>query len=478
MRIVWFNTGTDAGPRPAREEQVAVIGLLGVATAIAVVLRVLYVVLIAGSELLSPLGPLSTDAREYENLSRSLLSGQGFAREGVPTATRPPLYPAFLALIHWATGGQDFLPVRIVQALLAAPPTFVVGWIAYRLSRSRWVGFLAAVLVALHPALIFFSGEILTEALFGALTGFIIWFIAQPTRAWGSAALCGTAIGLAALTRPTILPFAPLCLVALVVRTDGTPGYRAAVRCVVGPAVLLMAGAAVVVCPWLARNSAVFGQLTSITTNGGAVLMQGMSTKWTESIGVGHLALVDQIPEVPIGDEARADETFTSTAFAAIKAEPGRFAQLFVHKWLHFFSPLIAPQHPVLSMTIGLPLLGGVALWPFVCWRIRSREARAAFVLLLTGLLLFSLLHALYLSHIRYRLPVGEPIFIIFAADVVCTGLARLRTKVTRSLGARARAAVVSRRSGTKHFFEGYATIQAVAAELRSFGSVHHRRSR
>ena len=62
--------------------------------------------------------PISKDAGEYYRLAMHIKAGEGFcARPGVPTAYRPPAYPAALALVLHASGDR-LTAVKVGEAVL------------------------------------------------------------------------------------------------------------------------------------------------------------------------------------------------------------------------------------------------------------------------------------------------------------------------------------------------------------------------
>jgi hypothetical protein len=114
------------------------------------------------------------DQREYLELARSLLDGQGLKfydpRFGDEVyACRTPAYPAFVAAC-----GANVRLVRLAQAFLDASTVLAV----YLLTR-RWLpprgALIAGAIAAFNPFLIYFTGLLLTETLFTAL---LVWGMA------------------------------------------------------------------------------------------------------------------------------------------------------------------------------------------------------------------------------------------------------------------------------------------------------------
>src|SRR5260221_167168 len=132
-------------------------------------------------------------------------------------------------------------------------------------------GWLAGILAAIHPLLIFFSGYLLTEtvfsvALLAALVASTEWLkTPRPGRALGA----GLLWGVATLARPPAL-LLPALVVAWAWRPLGL-AVRAGDRW--RQAALLFAGAALVIAPWTVRNLMVMHAWVPVTTGAGRALL-------------------------------------------------------------------------------------------------------------------------------------------------------------------------------------------------------------
>ena len=178
----------------------------------------------------------------------------------------PPGYPYFIAVIYWLLGSLE--AVKWFQALVGASLVPAVGLMGARTFGPR-VGAVAAAIVAFYPELIWFSVHFWSETLFMAC---LFWALERALRAdadgrVGPAVAGGVLCGLAALTRETALPVAPLAALWL-----AWPGRTAAARAR-GTAFLLAAVLTVV--PWTARNWVVFHAFVPVSTFGPLNLWQG-----------------------------------------------------------------------------------------------------------------------------------------------------------------------------------------------------------
>jgi 4-amino-4-deoxy-L-arabinose transferase-like glycosyltransferase len=252
---------TALGPRSVRAGRRSLLIALAVALLVRVVLAV-------GT---SDLPVRIEDEQHYAQLATTLFNGDGFGWDrDRPTSIRPPLYPFFLASIWHLSGAPDARIVRWAQI-----PIAVLGVVLVYLIGLRWfderTALLAALGVALYPALLFSGVLLLTETLF---TTVLLLFLLGMTRLEERstprmAALTGIALGLSALVRSVLWPF--ILVAAPIVWLIARPGRRH--RVAVTAALVL--GYAIVVGPWAIRNTRLQHTLTVVDTMGGLNLLMG-----------------------------------------------------------------------------------------------------------------------------------------------------------------------------------------------------------
>jgi 4-amino-4-deoxy-L-arabinose transferase-like glycosyltransferase len=218
------------------------------------------------------------DARAYARISRALYEGDGYTQgpgfEYLQSASNyQPGLPLLVTGIYEVRGAADETAARIVLALLSAlavPFSFLLG----RRLAGPGAGLIAAVAVAIYPALLEYSGMLMTEPLVTALlagTALLFLRAREEGRAWLWAA-SGVGIGALAMLRPEYL-----LLVAVLPALGALPGRSGAAEGrrrwrLAG----LMAGCALlVVVPWTVRNLIAFERLVPISTGGGQVLYEG-----------------------------------------------------------------------------------------------------------------------------------------------------------------------------------------------------------
>jgi 4-amino-4-deoxy-L-arabinose transferase-like glycosyltransferase len=240
--------------------------LLMVLLVLAVALRVLFWLEIVGLH-----APLRGDEIDYDRIARSLASGSGFAREeGVPTASRPPLYPVVLAGIY-RIFGPHAAAGRVFQILLGGATVALAYLLARRLV-PEGAAQAAAVLAAFAPPLVFISAYLLSENLYVVLLlSFLVVFSRslETEITYRASVGGGILLGLASLERPNAFPFALFAAFAYLLWGAGALRSRTA------KTVVLVTALIAVLAPWAVRNEAQLGKPVFFTTHGGITFYQG-----------------------------------------------------------------------------------------------------------------------------------------------------------------------------------------------------------
>jgi len=357
------------------------------------------------------------DEEQYWMMARSLSEGHGLRDELGFRATRMPLYPGFLALfVAQPDGAARARAVQWFFGALAA--SFTVG-LATSLAGRR-AGYLAGLIVALDPFLIFFASLLLTETLFiTALCG-LWWTLAIAMRRDHGSSIAGTWLAIGAVAALCIylresslgLVFAGLIVVALVRRLDR--------RVLMGAAIAT--GVVVVsLIPWAARNRSVTGDWCWLTHRNGISLYDGVGP---QAAGDSDLGRVKQSPAVRDLNEVEWNRYFLKEAFASIKADPVRVVRLAGVKLLRMWNPFPNVETyrsggaRVVSAIWTIPLfalaIGGAGVW-LMCYR---RRGICATLFLLLPAIYFSMLHSLFVGSVRYRLPAMPMIAVLAAAGL------------------------------------------------------------
>jgi 4-amino-4-deoxy-L-arabinose transferase-like glycosyltransferase len=204
------------------------------------------------------------DSAEYDQLAWNLVAHGAYSLEAAapwtPDLTRTPVYPFFVAGCYYLAGHRSAVAVAVQIGLSVA--TVLLLWIIGRRffpapAALAGAGFLAIDPLSIHYTILLLSETLFTLLFLGSLYG-VLAYLRWPGWAWASAAALLT--GLAILCRP-IAVFWPLALLpgALLLAWRGR-SWRP-----LGHFGVFVAGAAVVVGPWILRNERV-GGLAVLTT--------------------------------------------------------------------------------------------------------------------------------------------------------------------------------------------------------------------
>ena len=238
---------------------------LALAVLVGLVVRVLYVVLLARK--IAPFG----DAVTYHEWAQTIADGTGWVRvphaelglfhvKPVPSAEHPPLFSLVLAGF-WKLGVHGWTGQKVVACFIGASTVAFTG-LAGREAGGDRVGLIAAAIAAVYPFLWVADGALLAETLYAALTAASLWLALRFARTGSlrDAGWLGLAVGLAALARGEAVLLVPLLLLPLAWRGRS---WRA------GAAMLV--GFALVVAPWTIRNLQHFQDPVLISTNSNSV---------------------------------------------------------------------------------------------------------------------------------------------------------------------------------------------------------------
>jgi 4-amino-4-deoxy-L-arabinose transferase-like glycosyltransferase len=398
------------------------------------------------------------DMFQYDMLARSLAQGNGFRwyapadlgliapylhldpahmqldPRGMLTTFRAPLYPAFLALIYLINGINDgrFFAARLAQTLLGAALAPLTYFTARRLlpGRPGTAARLAGGVVAAYPMLLIFPFALATENLFFllVLASFLALLRIMDPRGRPhvpEALLAGFLLGLAALTRSVILPFAGLAVLWIWF----VIGQRRL-------ALVVLFALAATIAPWVVRNSLLAGKLTGIETAMGYNLYVGYHPQSTGTFTFGP-----SLDLMSILDDGQRDQLGTQQAIGFIEQDPGRFPYLALRRLGYFFDlELRAFTYFYVNNFLGyipaVPMLLTlfVLALPFVVlslsaafgWALLPRRPETVLLLLL--FIGYLLPHVFILSEERFHLTL-LPFFAILAAACWTRGWPALRKR-------------------------------------------------
>lgn len=399
------------------------------------------------------------DEQQYWLISRSMRAGEGMADELGFQAGRMPLYPGLLALFPDSATGV--LLAKAMQWIIGGLTAAMVALLATRLADRR-VGWLAGLLVAFDPHLVYFSSLLLTETLFVlslTLLALALVRVVFPRNAVArvdgrreanasSAELAATkvCVGAGKAKPPAFRHWFAVAVAACLVVYAREAGLAivaawlllAVVAQRFKPAaclgvVVVVVAVVLALLPWAARNKSVTGQWVWLTTRGGISLYDGLGP---QADGSSNLGDVKQSQEVRDLSEVAYDAHFRRAAWASLRDDPARILRLSGNKLLRTWNPLPNAQEGQSALirlisaawTIPLYILAawGVVLWP-LHYELDGRVGggwRLDLFLLLPAIVL-SGLHMIFVGSVRYRLG-AMPMLEILAAGAALILFQRL----------------------------------------------------
>jgi len=254
------------------------------------------------------------DERDYDEIARALLRGEGFSGRYGPTAFRPPGQPLLMALVYGVTGPNP-LAVAVAQSLLLGVTTWAARGFARRVGLGPAGANLAALAVALHPGLAYATTTVFPTALTAAGVTVGLWFLVLAIEKDSAvrAGVGGAALGVAGAATTYFVLLVPAAVLFALGRR------RVGVACAVAAVGLLPSVA------WMGRNAVTLGGAV-LSTQAGYNLALGAQELATPISGnevEPALARIDA-PD----DELMRDRAYREVALGWIRAHPGRWAWL------------------------------------------------------------------------------------------------------------------------------------------------------
>jgi dolichyl-phosphate-mannose-protein mannosyltransferase len=420
--------------------------------------------------------PGTYDQVSYDRLAQRLLDGYGFTFDklwwpythaGEPTAHWSYLYTLYLAAIYGLVGYHP-LVARLIQAVLVG---VLMPWLVYRLGSryfGRQVGLVASGVMACYAYFVYYAGTLMTESFYIIGILLVLDIAGQLGQAAESSAgtrqhglLLGLALGMTVLLRQVFLLFIPVLFVWLLWRSyryqtnpsgvdlisqkneahgeipsrkmglatslRNKPVIRMAGILLTASVVLILA-----ISPWTIRNYLAFHRFVLLNTNA------GFAFYWSNHPIHGQNypaelpdweAYVRLIPSELLSlDEAELDQTLLVRGFGFIRDDPRRYLMLSISRFDDYFKFWPSTESGLIS-NLSRGLSFGL-LWPLMAFGfiMRLRRSFSSEILILyLFIIIYSAIHLLSWSLIRYRLPI-DAVLIIFAG----AALVEIQMKLTQ----------------------------------------------
>ena len=389
---------------------------------------------------------LPPEVFEYEDLSLSLLAGQGYQRSQFGTihySQGPPLF-AFLCAGIYALTSHSQIAVILVQIVLSSLIPVTVYRIGRLLSLPPILGMVAAGLPVIHPGLIVYAVKKLHPLSMDALLISVVFFLMlrlSDARGPRSFLAAGGVLGLTILSRPTIGAFGLMAAGWLVARRREVGRWR-----LLAHLGLLAFSTTLVLLPWMVRNYSIHHRIILVTTDTAELFWRGNNPRAT---GTAYLMdrrpMFDSMPEefkraIYEREEMGQYDLFLQAGLEFVRNQPRQFVGLLITKWVSFwwFPSTAGGLYPAAWLLLYkafylilllLFVIGLLAVFSFF-----REEGRAGVALLLLLFFSVSAAQSLFYVDVRHRWGV-EPLMgilvahgIWFLADQVRTRLARVST--------------------------------------------------
>jgi tetratricopeptide (TPR) repeat protein len=377
------------------------------------------------------------DAHGYDEWARRIAGGEWMGRDVFYQA---PLYPYFLGVIY-ATIGHSLLAVRVIQAVIGAGSCALLALAGERFfrasppnterSRSKSVGLIAGIGLAIYAPAIFFDGLLQKSVLDLFFLSLSLWLMSRllddraDRRLWLA---LGAAMGALSLTRENALVFVGVILAWCLIGSNVSVRLRHAAALVLGLAIVLL--------PVAIRNYAVGGGFYLTTSQFGPNFFIGnnpnadgtyMSLRFGRGAPEYERQDATELAEHATGRTLTPSEVstyWTDRALDFITAHPGQWLTLVGRKLALLLNAteMLDTESQESYAEWSWPLkLGGwfghfgvlvplAALGMLLSWRERRR---IGLLYALTAIYAVSVL--MFYVFARYRLPLVA-LFMLFAA--------------------------------------------------------------
>jgi len=326
-----------------------------------------------------------------------------------------PFYPYWVALL-WKMSDRSLTGVILIQLVLGALQSLVLYGLGKRLFDAR-VGLVAAALTAWYGPFVFHQGTLLRDWIPPILEPWGLWLLlrAQDSgRAWTWLS-AGAVLGLALLTKETVLLFLPLVLLwSLFVNRRSLPQAGRAGG-------LVLVGLLLVLSPLIWRNAVVGAPPLSISNRAPEGFIEGNAPD-TYPIALQHPASMAGILERSNGDTRRV----IRETLALYHGDWRRLGDLLLLKTRGVVDPLEVPSNldltyafelsPPLRLTLTYGLIFPIGVVGLLA-SLRMRGAQAL-ILLYAIAVVAGVMSTIIVA--RYRLVLVPLLLVYGAGAIVC----------------------------------------------------------
>ncbi|MCC6499787.1 MAG: glycosyltransferase family 39 protein [Anaerolineales bacterium] len=372
------------------------------------------------------------DQVSYHNLALRVLGGHGFSfgvlwwpitPANAPTAHWSFLYTLYLVFVYFIFGPNPIV-ARILQAVIVG---ILHPYIAYRLGEkvfNKTIGLVSAAITAIYVYFFYYDAALMTEPFYITTILFTLYFTIQlaenadKKRDLQLGLALGVSLGITIVLRQVFLLFIPFLFlwmwIARFKRRGGLP---------LASTVLSIFSVALLILPITYFNYSRFGRFVLLNTNSGYAFFWGNNPIYgTEFIPIlpteTYQELIPQ--ELRHLDEAALDQALLKRGIQFVLDDPARYALLSLSRIPPYFMFWYSPESSVWSNFSRIGSFG--VLLPFMLyglylgiqWNWKNLMISPVGLLVLF-VVVYSGVHILTWTLIRYRLPV-DAVLIPFAA--------------------------------------------------------------
>lgn len=364
------------------------------------------------------------DAAGYWMLAQKIVTGQPYEIYTPPRQVhRMPGFPTILAT-SIAFFGDKPLPARMVLAVIGTASCMMVYVLTWQLFNTK-IAFTAGMWAAISLPLAIFSVVFLSETAFAFavlinLSFFIAWWKAKSLRSQIIfAILTGIGVALATYQRPSWYPMIGLLAAAWLIKPFISP-VKFSSRQLIAPLVLFLAFTLSMV-PWIYRNYAVTNKFILTTLWMGPSLYDGFRP---DATGDSDMRFFEEDNLMATMSEYEMDQEYKRRGWNYAFTHPAHAIELAFIKAYRYWKPWPnASQFGGLGPTLAVavhatPLLLLAVLgawWVFNSFEFSREQKLLIAVVTIAPITFFGLLHMLFVSSLRYRLPLEYPLMSLSA---------------------------------------------------------------
>ena len=374
------------------------------------------------------------DSTTYWQLASAVSQGQPYQFEDWQVF-RMPGYPVMLVPLFWLYNGEPpVMAARIENALIGSLLVAAVGALAFQLFKNRKIALWASLFAACDPCTIITSVWVLSEtpfclAMIGQLSALVTAIrVERKSQLVLYSTWFAILSALAVYFRPSWLYFSIFAIFTYIshlllfhnfaqtmsstqTKELHLPTFRPMSRAII-ITLILVPVFCLCMAPWWVRNYRVTGRFVTTTLQMGPSLYDGLSPTAT---GASDMAFVDEFrrierehatPNSKDTYEYRVNERMKKASMDWAKANPKRVCELTVVKFFRLWN--VWPNEPafagpiirVIVFLTYTPILILAVIGFGITWR-----HGFDYVILILPAIYLTMLHVIFVSSLRYRVP-------------------------------------------------------------------------